>query len=121
MILTTYLIVKDMAASLAFYKAFFQKEPFGGCPDRFSIFSGDNNTSLALYNPLFDDELIRSGKDLREHFNDAYLDGKEKTVKYGSNIVINIGVENLSEEYERIKMIDITALTFTTQTVIALR
>lgn len=48
MFLTPYLIVKDMAKSLAFYKAYFGKEPGGGCPERFAIFTVDNG-NLAIY------------------------------------------------------------------------
>jgi hypothetical protein len=38
MSLATCLIIKNMQASLAFYKAFTQKESFGGCQERFAIF-----------------------------------------------------------------------------------
>ena len=48
----TYFIVKNMAASIAFYKAFFGEEPGGGQPERFAIFSV-GNTGLALFDPTY--------------------------------------------------------------------
>jgi uncharacterized glyoxalase superfamily protein PhnB len=39
MVFTTYLIVKDMAKSLAFYRAFFQAEPFSEAARNASPFS----------------------------------------------------------------------------------
>ena len=95
MILTTYLVVKDMATSLAFYKTYFQNEPVGSCPERIAIFNVAN-TSLALYNPLFDNELIKKGKDLQKYFNAVYIADNKKTISYGNNVVLNIGVDDLA-------------------------
>jgi lactoylglutathione lyase len=109
MILTTYLIVKDMTASLRFYEAYFAQEPGGGCPERFAVFNVDNG-NLALYNPQYDEKLILSGADVSRHFNAAYLAGRDTPVTYGNNAVLNIGVEDLAAEYERVKALRIGAV-----------
>ena len=99
----TYFIVKDMATSIAFYKAFLGQEPAGGQPERFAIF----NAGLALYNSSYDDELIRSGAYLSDYFNAAYLANKEASINYGNNVVLNFTVNDLAAEYERVKSLNI--------------
>lgn len=106
MILTPYLIVKDMEKSCAFYTALFEAEPDAYCPGRFVVFDA-GNTRLSLYNPQYDDELIKSGVDLSDKFNEAYIAAKQKSVQYGNNVVLNIGVDDLASEYERIKKLKI--------------
>ncbi len=109
MFLTTYLIVKDMTASVAFYKTFLGVEPAGGCPERFAVFD-IGNTSIALYNPGYDEVLIESGQDLSGHFNTAYLEDKKRPVNYGNHVILNIGVEDLAAEYNRVKRLNIGAV-----------
>lgn len=106
MILTPYLIVKDMEKSCAFYTAFFGAKPDNYCPGRFVIFDA-GNTKLSLFNPRYDDELIKSGIDLSNNFNEAYIHAKKTPVRYGNNVVLNIGVEDLRVEYERVKELKI--------------
>jgi lactoylglutathione lyase len=110
MILTPYLIVKDMEASIAFYTAYFGQKPTYYCPGRFVNFDADN-TRLSMYNPKYDEKLIESGADLSKHYNKAYLDsslgGKNNPAKYGNNVVLNIGVDDLTAEYERVKSLGI--------------
>lgn len=104
--LLTYFIVKDMAASVAFYQSFFEQEPGGGQPERFAIFNV-GNTGLALYDPSYDDDLIKSEADLGKHFNSAYLKNKETSITYGNNTVLNLTVPDLATEYERVKRLNI--------------
>lgn len=106
MILTPYLIVKDMEKSYAFYTAFFGVEPDNYCPGRFVVFDA-GNTKLSLYNPQYDNTLFQSGADLSGKFNEAYIAAKQKTVQYGNNVVLNIGVDDLISEYERVKKLGI--------------
>jgi lactoylglutathione lyase len=106
MILTPYLIVKDMEKSCEFYTAFFQEQPDRHCPGRFVVFNA-GNTKLSLYNPEYDRELIESGADLSKHFNRTYLENQNIPVRYGNNVIINIGVSDLANEYERIKSLNI--------------
>ena len=106
MILTPYLIVKDMEKSCAFYTAFFRAEPDNYCPGRFVVFNA-GNTLLSLLNPQYDHALFKSGIDLSEKFNNAYIAAKQKPVQYGNNIVLNIGVDDLASEYKRIKELEI--------------
>jgi lactoylglutathione lyase len=104
--LSTYLIVKDMDASRSFYKALFQSESDGWCPGRFESFSV-GNALLALYNPHYDEHLVATSDDISKHFNQAYLDGMKMPTTYGNNFVLNITVDDLAQEYERIKALNI--------------
>ena len=106
MILTPYLIVKDMDRSYVFYQAFFGAEPDHYCPGRFVVFDA-GNTKLSLYNPQYDNALFQSGADLSNKFNEAYIAAKQKPVHYGNNVVLNIGVDDLVGEYERVKKLGI--------------
>lgn len=106
MILTPYLIVKDMEKSCAFYTAFFEAKPDNYCPGRFVVFDA-GNTKLSLYNPEYDDALFQSDADLSSNFNEAYIAAKQKPVIHGNNVVLNIGVDDLASEYERIKKLKI--------------
>jgi lactoylglutathione lyase len=99
-----------MEKSLAFYTAFFGAEPDNYCPGRFVIFNA-GNTLLSLYNPAYDESLVKSGTDLSGHFNDAYLSNREKTITYGNNVVLNIGVKDLNAEYARLKTLGIGEIT----------
>jgi len=58
-------------------------------------------------NPQYDYDLFRSGADLSGHFNEAYITAKKKPVIYGNNVVLNIGVDDLAREYERVKKLGI--------------
>ena len=113
MILTPYLIVKNMEASTAFYTAYFGEKPTYYCPGRFVNFDA-GNTRLSLYNPKYDENLINRGVDLNKHYNKAYLDaslgGKNNPAKYGNNVVLNISVGDLAAEYERVKTLGIESV-----------
>ena len=104
--LSPYLIVKDIEKSKEFYSALFEMSPESYAPNRFLRYVL-NNTNLALYNPKYDHELLLSGKDLSNNFNDEYIKSLNNHVKYGNNIVLNITVEDLLEEYERVKSLAI--------------
>lgn len=102
-----YLIVKDMAASLAFYRAYFQREPDMGLVERFPVWM-IGNAALALFNPAYDEALIQSGQDLTAHYNDAYLAFRRaQSVRYGNSAVLNLFVTDLNAEYERVKALQI--------------
>jgi lactoylglutathione lyase len=109
MTFSPYLIVKDMAASIAFYKAYFEEEPTYYAPGRFVNFEA-GNTRLSLYNPKYDEELVQSGADVSGHFNAAYLANMKNSVTYGNNVVLNIGVDDLMSEYERVQKLNIGAV-----------
>ena len=105
MILTPYLIVKDLEESLTFYKAYFESEPDHFCPGRFIVFDA-GNTKLSLYNPQYDKDFVQSGVDLSKHYNEVYL-SSQSPVRYGNNVILNIGVDDLTSEYARVKALAI--------------
>ena len=86
---TTYICVKDMKNSLE---------------DRWITF--DCGNFLSLYNKQYDKILIEKNENC---FNQAYIDEffRDKTEKKNNLVVFNFEVDNLKEEYERIKKLKI--------------
>lgn len=105
----TYLIVRDMKGSIAFYEALLNMKADSRKLERWAQFHCGN--TLALWNPEFDKELIRTNSDVSEHFNEAYLNYKQESeVRYGNNVILNFNVTDLNAEYERVKSLDIGAV-----------
>ncbi|MCL1830618.1 MAG: VOC family protein [Oscillospiraceae bacterium] len=104
--LCPYLIVKDLAKSMAFYTTFLQTQPISYSPGRFIQYNFDNSR-LALYNPDYDRRLIAEFTDITRHFNLPYLESMKTPTRYGNNVVLNFSVEDLKNEYERIKLLAI--------------
>lgn len=101
---TTYICVKNMQKSLEFYKKLLQKEPLYANDERWVTFECGNQFSL--YNKAYDETLIE--KEAHKHFNQAYIDDFCKEEEAKNNIVIlNFEVENLKNEYERLKKLNI--------------
>ena len=105
---STYLIVKNMELSIAFYKALLDMPVSAQNENRWAQFN-IGEVCLALFNPEYDEEKIRSGGNLEKHYNQAYLDYKANTaIRYGNNFVLNFWVEDLNAEYERVKKLNIS-------------
>lgn len=105
---TTYICVNDMEKSFKFYKLLLQKEPLYCNDERWIVF--DCGNQIALYNKKYDDNLLEKSKDI--HFNQAYIDNfrKEDDCKKNNIVIFNFEVENLKSEYERIKALNIGAV-----------
>jgi catechol 2,3-dioxygenase-like lactoylglutathione lyase family enzyme len=56
---STYLIVKDIEKSIVFYEAVLEMKVSAQNFDRWAQFNFGNNC-IALYNPKYDEELIKS-------------------------------------------------------------
>lgn len=107
----TYLIVKDFEKSLAFYEALLEMEATAQRFDRWAQFNFNGNC-IALFNPKYDEDLIKRGENLEAHYDKEYLKYfQNKTIKYGSNFVLNFCIDDLNSEYERIKNLNIGKMT----------
>ncbi len=70
------------------------------------------NCCIALYNPQYDEELMKNTQTIEKHYSKDYLDyNKSKELKYGNNFVLNFGTDDLNAEYERLKKLNIGKLT----------
>ena len=100
---TTYIFVKDIKKSLEFYSILFQENPLYSNDDRWIQFSN----KIALYNKVYDAKII--GKKPSERFNQAYIDDfyKDKGILKNNLVVFNFEVEDLKQEYERLKKANI--------------
>lgn len=101
-----YLVVKDFDKSLEFYKQLFEKDVSAQNKTRFAIFN-INGLCLSLMNGYFDTEnpeqVATKGK-----YYEVYDDMVAIAEKANSGkVVINLGTDDLSAEYERIRKLDI--------------
>ena len=105
---TTYICVHDMDASLQFYTALLQRAPAYANDDRWVTF--DCGNFLSLYNRKYDEALLKKKDKIR--FNDAYLNDflQQDTEKKNNLIILNFEVENLLEEYDRVRALGIGAV-----------
>ena len=100
---TTYIFVNDIEKSLAFYRILLQEAPLMQNDDRWVQFSN----KIALYNKAYDAKII--GKAPSERFNQAYIDDFYKNTGIPKNnlVVFNFEVDDLKQEYERLKKANI--------------
>lgn len=100
---TTYICVENIEKSLYFYRQFLNQEPLYHNENRWFHFA----CGLSLYNKKYDEDLINQGK--LSHFNQAYLDDFYKTdfPKKNNLVIFNFEVDNLYQEYQRIKNLNI--------------
>ena len=96
---TTYIFVSNLEKSVDFYSKLLEEKPIKANDDRWVQFSN----KIALYNKAYDYKII--GKTPKEHFNQAYIDDFYKDTGAPKNnlVVFNFEVEDLKQEYERIK------------------
>lgn len=107
---STYLIVRDMDKSLAFYEQLLGMKPTAKNLNRWAQFDFEGHC-IALYNNEFDCEMVKSGRNLEQHYNAQYLDYLgSRQITYGNNVVLNFWVEDLRLEYGRLKALAIGSL-----------
>lgn len=102
-----YLITKNMEKSIEFYEKLLQMKPSARNSDRWVQFNFEGKC-IALYNNQFDKRMIEDGNNLEQHYDNKYLRYyKQRKISYGNNIVLNFWIEDLKNEYERVKRLDI--------------
>lgn len=101
-----YLVVKDFDKSVQFYEKVLDMKVSATNGKRFAIFKNDG-LNLCLMNGYYDDEnrnqVTTKGDYWDVYDNQSKIADSENTRK----VFINLGVENLQVEYERIKGLDI--------------
>jgi lactoylglutathione lyase len=108
---STYLITKNMEKSISFYEALLEMNVSVQSFDRWAQFDFDGHC-IALFNPKYDEELIDQNSDLEPNFNRAYIKNfRNNKIQYGNNMVLNFYIDNLNEEYKRIKELNIGKMT----------
>lgn len=101
-----YLCVADIHKSLDFYTKLLQQEPTYQNDNRWIQF--DIGYNLALYNARYDEEVIHTSQMVSQHYNHQYQkDFNIPRHHFNNNIVLNFVVDDLNEEYERIKSLQI--------------
>lgn len=101
-----YLCVADIHKSLDFYTKLLQQEPTYQNDNRWIQF--DIGYNLALYNARYDEEVMHTSQMVSQHYNHQYQkDFNIPRHHFNNNIVLNFVVDDLNEEYERIKSLQI--------------
>ena len=103
----TYLIVKDIQKSIQFYETLLEMKVSSQNFNRWAQFNFNGNC-IALLNPKYDEELIKSGDNLELHYSNEYLKYvKNRRIQYGNNFALNFGIDNLNKEHQRIEKLNI--------------
>ena len=103
---STYIETDKFDELVEFYEKVFQKKGNVYTPNRWTEF--DFGNKLSIYNKLYDKEKIDSGE-VKENYNTAYIDNFNAEIGERKNniITLNFYTENLNEEYNRIKNLNI--------------
>lgn len=107
---STYLIVKNYERSIKFYESLLGMKVSTENMKRWAEFHFDGKC-IALLNPQYDDNEIKRGVDIESRYSKEYLKFKDLEVKYGNNIVLNFGCDDLRREYDRLKKLNIGKMT----------
>ena len=89
-----------------FYEKVFEKKGSVFTKNRWTEFNFGNK--LSIYNKLYDEEKTKNGENM-ENYNEAYIKNFniEAGVKKNNIITLNFYAENLNEEYDRIRKLNI--------------
>ena len=89
-----------------FYEKVFEKKGSVFTKNRWTEFNFGNK--LSIHNKLYDEEKIKNGENM-ENYNEAYIKNFniETGVKKNNIITLNFYAENLNEEYDRIRKLNI--------------
>lgn len=103
-----YLIAEDFDKSILFYRALFERDVLDQNKNRFAVFD-INGLTLSIMNGKFDtehsDEVVTKG----EYY--ALYDDYASIIEAHNcgKVVINLSVDDLGAEYERVKSLNIAA------------
>lgn len=106
-LISTYIETEDFNKAIDFYKKILQIEPNIFCENRWVEFEVGNK--ISLYNKKFDEEKIKENNDISKNYNQAYVDdfNLPKSERKNNIITLNFYTENLKDEYERIKKLNL--------------
>lgn len=101
-----YLIAEDFDQSISFYRALFERDVLNQNKNRFAVFD-INGLTLSIMNGKFDREHSDEVETKGEYC--ALYDDHTSIVKMQNcgKVVINLSVDDLQAEYERVKALDI--------------
>lgn len=106
-----YIECKNFNKSTLFYEQLLNMKPIVFTKDRYVVFDCGNR--ICLYNPKYDNNIIKKTKDTSKNFNDEYLKNfKERFNEKKENniIVLNFYADNLMLEYERLRKTNIKTI-----------
>ena len=107
---STYIETDKFKEVIRFYEIVFQKKGNIYTENRWVEF--DFGNKLSIYNRLYDEEIIKSNK-CNNNYNKAYINNFKMNQEEKKNniITLNFYTDELNEEYERIKELNICKMT----------
>lgn len=110
-VVCVYLNVSNMIASINFYRELLQLDVEIHYENRWTQFKISEDMRLGLLNPAFDRDLIAQGRELDQHYNEAFMKNVPQRIETGNSVVLNLRTDNLMEEYERIRAMNPSGIT----------
>jgi len=108
---STYIIVKDMRASMTFYNKLLEMQPSHQNDNRWLQYDF-HGQCIALWNPEYDTVKMTSGDNLDGIYSENYISyHRGMDYKQGNKMVLNFYIDDLNKEYERLKALDIGPMT----------
>lgn len=102
----TYIKVSNMEKSIDFYTKLLRQQPQYSNKDRWVMFHCGN--TLALYNLQYDINMLENSEDIKSKYNEAYIKYlKQENTGANKTVVFNFTVDNLNQEYDRVKNLNI--------------
>ncbi|MBU3201456.1 VOC family protein [Clostridium estertheticum] len=102
----TYIKVSDMEKSVIFYSKLLQIQPQYSNKERWVMFHC--GSTLALYNLQYDIDMLNKNENIEFHYNEAYIKYlRKENTGASKTVVFNFNVDNLNEEFKRVKNLNI--------------
>ena len=108
---TIYYNVGNLENSILFYKKLLGMEPETRFQDRWAHFKIIEGLSLGLLSLKFDKNYIETNEDVLNHYDQNYINNFSDQVIVGNSCILNLTVENLEKEYERVTKLKPRAIT----------
>ena len=102
----TYIVVKNFEKSVDFYTSLLQTKVDSKFENRWASIKTPNGSTIGLLSANYDKQTVKSGKNLKKHYNQEFI--KDMTDKYsvGNTMVLNLKADDFKKEYKRIKALN---------------
>jgi len=98
-----YINAMKFEETISFYKLLLNKDIEGRYEDRWAQIKISEELRLAFLNPVFDRDAVSEGRNLEQHYNQAFIENMPDKYSAGNSIILNCKAEDLHKEYERVR------------------
>ena len=106
-LISVYIETTDFNKSINLYNQILQTEPIVYCENRWVEY--DKGNRFSIYNKEYDEELLNKEINSTEKYNEAYINDFNTEILERKNNIITLDfyTEDLKNEYQRIKKLNI--------------